>query len=907
MWLNIQPSIETSTQETVVNRTRVLIIMLVVFTLVASAILVVLNNKKVTNQEQHLALISERYNRAYQTIYSQYEQLSGNIFSGLMARFEIQEIYQQLSGADEDQKNHLRQKLLDQIESRYVEMQQDGSAQYLHFHLPNNQSFLRVHQPENFGDNLEEFRHTVVSVNKVHKPISGYEAGRSHGGYRFVYPISGSDGAHLGSMEISFGPEALTSNLMKQHAVLSNFFILKDPVNVHLFSQPQEPTYKDSHHQGYYYNENVLAALETYAHERLSVLKPSQKITDAVFAAAHSGQVKSVYDPDIDIVLTTIPVFNPATHQMTAFCTVRSKAEYFQSEIRHFKIVSIVGLLLLASVFITFYLQYNQRKTLEIHSSNLEDQKSQLLKTQKTLQQERDMFMQGPVMVFSWDNKENWPVTHVSKNVIDILGYNAEEFLDGSVSYTSIVHEEDCPRMEDEVASYSSSGVTRFFHEPYRLTNRSGETIWVLDSTSIVRNAEGEILRYQGYLVDITKMVLMEEEVAETRNKLLASQNEEAQKRQEILKTMAGAIAHRFNNTMMTVGGNLDLIMQYLPPDSNERSMASQAIQAAKSASQVGSMMLSYLGQKTLELEVGSLPALTEKQIISTRKDSPPGITFRMEPYEGLLNCSMDKLQITEVLNSILVNAIDAMEDITGEIIISFGTTTLQRDTIPLQFQDNNPATAEYAYCQIQDSGHGIEPDKLPLVFEPFYTTRFVGRGLGLALTVGIMRAHGGAITLKSTSGTGTTVRLLLPTAVAGTTEISPVVPASPDQAGQLSGKVLFVDDEQLVIDVGRRILERLGFDVQTASSGQEAIGLIHRQVGVFRAVVMDVSMPGMDGFATMKEIRKLDQNLPVLLSSGYSEDDFDQNKDSDNRPDAFLNKPFLLADIKKSLEGILS
>ncbi len=190
-------------------------------------------------------------------------------------------------------------------------------------------------------------------------------------------------------------------------------------------------------------------------------------------------------------------------------------------------------------------------------------------------------------------------------------------------------------------------------------------------------------------------------------------------------------------------------------------------------------------------------------------------------------------------------------------------------------------------------------------IFEPFFTTRFVGRGLGLALAVGVMQAHHGVIMVESIEGTGTTVRLLLPV-------ISPTQPAMPSNdlqggAVQLSGNILLADDEEMVLDVGRQMLELLGFTVHTAMDGQEAVDIICRNDIDFSAVVLDISMPEMDGIEAMRAIKKSNPTLPVLLSSGYSEDDFSFTEDETNKPDAFLSKPFELSDMQSSLEKVLS
>ena len=378
-------------------------------------------------------------------------------------------------------------------------------------------------------------------------------------------------------------------------------------------------------------------------------------------------------------------------------------------------------------------------------------------KVETALQRERDMFLHGPVATFTWQNRKNLPVEQVSANVVDILGYKAEDFLDGSILFAQCIHPADLEKVTEEILTHSKSSDNSFIHQPYRLISRSGDTVWVLDATSIIRDDNGEITHYLGYLVDISEQKRQEQLVLES------SKQQEELKRLESLKTMAGAIAHRFNNAMTAVQGNLDLMTMTLPDDSDEYQMASNAAQAARGASQVGSMMLSYVGQKPLQLQELSLADLVKESVTALKNTFPSTITLNVTPPTHPLYCLLDQQQIKEVIESILTNAVESLDNGSGIIEITFGTDYPATGSLPVSFQGDMLQNDIYAFCQIKDTGHGISPEDLPHIFEPFYTTRFVGRGLGLALTVGIMRSHHGAITVESTPGVGTTVKILLP------------------------------------------------------------------------------------------------------------------------------------------------
>ncbi len=408
----------------------------------------------------------------------------------------------------------------------------------------------------------------------------------------------------------------------------------------------------------------------------------------------------------------------------------------------------------------------------------------------------------------------------------------------------------------------------------------------------------------------ISKMEIIRditEQKEQERQRLEISRHREQLKKLASLKNMAGAIAHRFNNAMVGVQGNLELLTVYLPDDTREYAMALHAFQSARGASQIGSMMLSYVGQQPLKLRKASLSEIVRESVVASKNLFRPAIALKIIPLTRPIYCSFDRKQITEVIKSILTNAIESLDSGSGTIEITFGTDYFTTDTFPIFFQDNNLKDGMYSFCQITDSGHGVSPENLSRVFEPFYTTRFVGRGLGLALTVGIMEAHQGAITFESTPGSGTTVRMLLPSIE----EFVQQTRLLPDDAKAsdvlLSGDILLVDDEAIVLEVGKKILAMLGFTVHAAVNGKEAVDKVGRLDINFRAIVMDVSMPEMNGIEAMASIRKIDSTVPILLTSGYSEDDFHFKENGGIKPDGFLEKPFQISDVQNKIMTLLS
>lgn len=501
--------------------------------------------------------------------------------------------------------------------------------------------------------------------------------------------------------------------------------------------------------------------------------------------------------------------------------------------------------------------------------------------------QERAMFMSGPVIIFIWKNSVNWPVEYVSENVQDILGYSDQDFFKGLMSYASLIHPDDLQRVRQEVEANSSADSTHFSHEPFRLIARDGRIIWALNGTTLVRDNNGQISHYQGYLVDITRTVQMEEEVLAAKKRLEfiidaahlgtwdwnvetgtvvfnehwaeilgytldelqpdistwkslvhpdesakimaaltdhlegrtpvymsehrlqhksgkwawvlnagkvfqwdpegkplrmlginldisrqkqeeqlvleSSQRQEQVKRISSLKTMAGAIAHRFNNSMMVVMANLDMLQRLLPAESTELKMASMASQGAKEAAKVGSSMLTYVSQGAPRLQPEDLADLARDVLVTLQGKFPPSVAYRFLQPSTPIVCRFDKIQVREVLKNVLTNAIESLAQSTGEIGITFGSASYCAADLPLLFRSDLPDQCTYAFCQITDNGCGIAPENIEHIFEPFFTTKFIGRGLSLALAAEMMRSHQGAILVQSDLGKGTTARVLLP------------------------------------------------------------------------------------------------------------------------------------------------
>lgn len=341
-------------------------ILLLVFVSMAVALFSIFSNLRAKEEVQHLELLTEQYQLAYNTVFEQYRQLSETLFSCIRDRYDIRNVYQKLLTADEEQKDTLRQELLSSLTPRYLELKDSIKLRELQFHLRNNESFLRLHSPERYGDNLSGIRATVEYVNTNHSPIFGFEEGRMLNGYRYIFPVTGSNEKHLGSVEITFGPDAFVSSIMKQYDVFSNFLINRKISIEKKFSQEKLSYYMPSPNNDYFYDTDVLATLAKFSHQSLGALKPGNKTRETMYGMVNNDQAGSTYDQKKNMVYTVLPVVQPVTHEINAFLTVRSYTDFFVNLRKHFWSLFLLSLFLLFFLLTVFYLQTGKRKIVEL-------------------------------------------------------------------------------------------------------------------------------------------------------------------------------------------------------------------------------------------------------------------------------------------------------------------------------------------------------------------------------------------------------------------------------------------------------------------------------------------------------------------------------------------------------------
>jgi PAS domain S-box-containing protein len=485
----------------------------------------------------------------------------------------------------------------------------------------------------------------------------------------------------------------------------------------------------------------------------------------------------------------------------------------------------------------------------------------------------------------------------VNSEMARITGYSREELL-AIEDVGRIIHPDDLSMTKERGAARERGETVQPRYE-LRLITKSGKVKNLMVATRQVPY-EGKTV-VLGNLFDITDKVRAEKERREFEAKLWQAQKLES------LGVLAGGIAHDFNNLLMAIMGNVDLAMDSIPEQSQAVANLREIGSAAQSAADLCSQMLAYSGKGTIERGQVDLHQLILEMAslleVSIHKDIK--LEFDLSDQCRLLQA--DVSQMRQVVMNLIINASEAIGEHVGMIRISTGIRRCDADFLKGTLLGKDLPEGDYVYLEVADSGRGMDEETTKKMFDPFFSTKFAGRGLGLAAVLGIVRRHHGTINVSSEVGGGTRFTVFFPPGE----KVAEPEPEPIDEEESWSGEgrtVLLVDDEELVLNVGKRILERAGFEVEAAADGLEALEISRRRGKEISVVILDLTMPRMAGNETYVELRKIYPEVPVILSTGHSTEDVTQRFDHQMDISGVLHKPYtvpqLLNLLKEVLEG---
>lgn len=378
----------------------------------------------------------------------------------------------------------------------------------------------------------------------------------------------------------------------------------------------------------------------------------------------------------------------------------------------------------------------------------------------------------------------------------------------------------------------------------------------------------------------------------------------------ESLGVMAGGIAHDYNNLLQSILGNIELASIKLDPDSSPHKYISNAMTSGKHAAHLTNLMLTYVGKGFINKKELNLNELVRENAEMLKTAASSAVSTELRLSEELPAICADEANIQQVVMNLIINATEAILVQPGFIRITTGVQDCDQAYLSGNLLDEKPAPGRFVFLEVSDNGCGMSEETIRRLFDPFFTTKFTGRGLGMSAVMGIIRLHNGALFVESRLGTGTTFRVLFPVAEstprATSTEPAPA-PAEhaviPEKL--ISGTVLVVDDEKQVLRVCRKMVELCGFTVITACDGIDAITKFREHADEIVAVLLDLTMPNMDGITAMGEILSIRPGIKVILSSGFNEAELSE-RITNHAPAGFIRKPYTMSVLETELRRIV-
>ena len=369
----------------------------------------------------------------------------------------------------------------------------------------------------------------------------------------------------------------------------------------------------------------------------------------------------------------------------------------------------------------------------------------------------------------------------------------------------------------------------------------------------------------------------------------------------ESLELLAGGLAHDFNNLLMAIVGNTDLALMDLEGNSLVRSYLEEIADVSRRATELTEQMLAYSGRGHFMVRPINLSEAVMELNNHYRSQISGHHDLRLDLDLNLPNVEADRTQIRQMLMELITNASEAIGSIPGTITLETGQIECHADYLAHNSIDTTLEPGLYIFLRITDNGCGIAESAKETLFDPFFSTKFTGRGLGLAAVKGIVSGHKGGIIVSSTLGESATFEILFP--ISYQTEVA----TKPKQQVKWSGEnnILLVDDERAVRVAGEQMLKRLGFNVITAEDGKAGIKKFLRNQHSITCVILDLLMPNMAGEETFSELRKINNKIPIILSSGYDEYDVTALF-AGKALSGFLQKPYGMAELQDKLQKIL-
>ena len=414
-------------------------------------------------------------------------------------------------------------------------------------------------------------------------------------------------------------------------------------------------------------------------------------------------------------------------------------------------------------------------------------------------------------------------------------------------------------------------------------------------------------------------MVLMIARDISERRRLETERREMEQRRQQLQKweslgVLSAGVAHDFNNLLAIVANELEIMRSEMQGDEKGLRRITRSLETIQRGTELTSKMAAYTGNTSLAMQPVNLNAVVEQALSLFYTIAPARIRLHVETAPDLPPLWADPIQLQQAVISLLTNAMESFGSGDGEIYVSsyyrvFSSAALRRSAV----EGELPA-GRYVCLSIRDTGSGMDEHTLARVFEPFFSTRFTGRGLGMSAVLGILRGHHGAILLDSTPGQGTSVCVILPQATTEQLATRPVndgiqqatsSTATPEETTLPTHTLLVVEDEDYLRETCQEIFAEFGYTVHTAANGEEALRKVAEHGAGIHCVLLDLTMPGMSGLETFQAIRRMQPDLPIIVTSGHDADDV-AHQFPPGTIAQYFQKPYSMSELRGVVQSVI-
>jgi PAS domain S-box-containing protein len=503
----------------------------------------------------------------------------------------------------------------------------------------------------------------------------------------------------------------------------------------------------------------------------------------------------------------------------------------------------------------------------------------------------RQLVNHAPAGIYEIDFTQGKLVS-VNDVMSEYTGYSKDELL--NMSALDFLTQESQKQMSRRINGLMN-GEKIYGSVEYKARAKDGREFWMLVDARYFYDKYGKLKSAMVVAQDITDRKRAQEEKARLEDQLQQAQKMEA------IGTLAGGIAHDFNNILSVIIGYTELILMSGNVNAEVRQNLKEIFNASKHARDMVKQILAFSRQSKQERKPIQVAHIVKEAIKMLRASLPTTILIQQQIEKDAGIIEADPTQIHQVLMNLCTNAAHAMNGEDGVMQISLSNVELDPST-PAMVPDLKPGP--YLKLSVSDTGHGIPPDAYEKIFDPYFTTKKKeeGTGLGLAVVQGIVKSHNGAVAVESEVGKGATFHVYLPVIMRKLTteeEISTPLPMGHE-------RILFVDDEHPLVEIGRQMLQRLGYTVATRTSSIEALELFKANPDRFDLVITDIVMPNMTGEKLAEKMMEIRSNIPVILCTGYSEK-ITRKRASEMGIQSFLMKPLVMRDLATTVRQALS